>query len=100
VTLEAMASGLAVVAYRYAAARQHLEHGRSGLLAEPGDRAGFIAQAERLAREPGLARELGCAARAAAEPISWERITADFEAVLLDTVQPAPARREAAHAAA
>jgi len=100
VTLEAMASGLAVVAYRYAAARQHLEHDRSGLLAEPGDRAGFIAQAERLAREPGLARELGCAARAAAEPISWERITADFEAVLLDTVQPAPARREAAHAAA
>jgi glycosyltransferase involved in cell wall biosynthesis len=100
VTLEAMASGLAVVAYRYAAARQHLEHGRSGLLAEPGDRAGFIAQAERLAREPGLARELGRAARAAAEPISWERITADFEAVLLDTVQPAPARREAAHAAA
>jgi glycosyltransferase involved in cell wall biosynthesis len=98
VTLEAMASGLAVVAYRYAAARQHLEHGRSGLLAEPGDRAGFIAQAERLARAPDLARELGCAARAAAEPISWERITADFEAVLLDTVQPAP--REAAHAAA
>ncbi|MGA8005928.1 MAG: glycosyltransferase family 1 protein, partial [Burkholderiales bacterium] len=29
VTLEAMASGLGVVAYDYAAARQHLEHGRS-----------------------------------------------------------------------
>lgn len=100
VTLEAMASGLAVVAYRYAAARQHLEHGRSGLLAEPGDRAGFIAQAERLARAPDLARELGRAARAAAEPISWERITADFEAVLRDTAQPSPAQREAAHAAA
>jgi glycosyltransferase involved in cell wall biosynthesis len=100
VTLEAMASGLAVVAYRYAAARQHLEHGRSGLLAEPGDRAGFIAQAERLAREPGLARELGRAARAAAAPVSWERITADFAVVLQDTAQPAAARPEAAHAAA
>ena len=100
VTLEAMASGLAVVAFRYAAARQHLEHGRSGLLAEPGDRAGFIALAGRLAREPALARELGRAARAAAEPVSWERITADFEVVLLDTVQPGSARQEAAHAAA
>jgi glycosyltransferase involved in cell wall biosynthesis len=97
VTLEAMASGLAVVAYRYAAARQHLEHGRSGLLAEPGDRAGFIAQAERLARDPGLVRSLGRAARLAAEPVSWERITQDFEAVLTET---ATLRTEAAHATA
>jgi len=97
VTLEAMASGLAVVAYRYAAARQHLEHGRSALLAETGDRAGFIAQAERLARDPGLARALGRAARAAAEPISWERITRDFEAVLADVALP---QGETAHAAA
>jgi len=100
VTLEAAASGLAVVAYRYAAARQHLVHGHSGLLAEPGDRAGFIAQAVRLAREPALARALGRAARAAAAPISWARITADFEAVLLDTAHPPRLRREAAHAAA
>jgi glycosyltransferase involved in cell wall biosynthesis len=82
VTLEAMASGLAVIAYRTAAARQHIEHGVSGLLAETGDRAGFIAQAERLAREPALARELGRAARRAAAPVSWERISLDFEAVL------------------
>ncbi|HEX5093740.1 MAG TPA: glycosyltransferase family 1 protein [Burkholderiales bacterium] len=97
VTLEAMASGLAVVAYRYAAARQHLEHGRSGLLAEPGDRAGFIAQAERLACDPALVRSLGRAARLAAEPVSWERITRDFEAVLAETVAP---RAAPVHAAA
>ncbi|MGA7985950.1 MAG: glycosyltransferase family 1 protein, partial [Burkholderiales bacterium] len=48
VTLEAMASGLGVVAYDYAAARQHLEHGRSALLAPFDDRAAFIAHAERL----------------------------------------------------
>jgi glycosyltransferase involved in cell wall biosynthesis len=97
VTLEAMASGLAVVAYRMAAARQHIEHGVSGLLAETGDRAGFIEQAERLAREPALARRLGAAARTAAEPVSWERITLDFEAVLRE-VSLAPG--EPAHAAA
>jgi glycosyltransferase involved in cell wall biosynthesis len=100
VTLEAMASGLAVVAYRYAAARQHIEDGRSGLLAEPGDRAGFMAHAVSLARDPQLARELGRAARAAAEPVSWERITADFEAVLRETVLAHAERPEPAHVAA
>jgi glycosyltransferase involved in cell wall biosynthesis len=100
VTLEAMASGLAVVAYRCAAARQHIEDGVSGLLAEPGDRAGFIAHAVSLAREPQFARELGRAARAAAEPVSWERITADFEAVLRETVLAYAERREPAHVAA
>jgi glycosyltransferase involved in cell wall biosynthesis len=100
VTLEAMASGLAVVAYRTAAARQHIEDGVSGLLAQPGDSAGFIAHAVSLAREPRLARELGRAAREAAAPISWERITAEFEAVLQETALQHAARRETAHAAA
>jgi len=84
VTLEAMASGLAIVAYRYAAAREHLEHGRSALLAPFDERAAFIAAAERLAREPGLAGRLGREARAAAEGLTWERIVEDFEAVLAD----------------
>ena len=84
VTLEAMASGLGIVAYDYAAAREVLQHGRSALLAPFGDAAAFIAQAEHLARDPQLARSLGHAARAAAEHLTWERIVADFEAVLLD----------------
>ena len=82
VTLEAMASGLGIVAYRYAAARQHLEHGRSALLAPPGDAAAFVALAERLARNPPLAAALGRAARADAESLTWERVVDDFEAVL------------------
>jgi glycosyltransferase involved in cell wall biosynthesis len=84
VTLEAMASGLAIVAYRYAAAREHLEDGRSALLAPFDERAASIAAAERLAREPGLARSLGREARARAESLTWERIVDDFEAVLAD----------------
>jgi glycosyltransferase involved in cell wall biosynthesis len=100
VTLEAMASGLAVVAYRYAAARQHIEDGVNGLLAEPGDRAGFIGHAVSLAHEPRRARELGRAARIAAAPVSWERITADFDAVLRETALAHATRRESAHAAA
>jgi glycosyltransferase involved in cell wall biosynthesis len=84
VTLEAMASGLGIVAYRYAAARQHLEHGRSALLPAPEDEQAFIADAQLLASEPQLARRLGAAARAAAESLTWERIVGDFERALLD----------------
>jgi glycosyltransferase involved in cell wall biosynthesis len=84
VTLEAMASGLGIVAYDYAAAREVLRHGTSALLAPFGDAAAFVAHAETLARDPGLARSLGQAARRAAGGLTWERIVQDFEAVLLD----------------
>ena len=84
VTLEAAASGLGIVAYNYAAAREHLVHERSALLAPFDDRDAFIAEAVRLARDLPMARRLGVAARAAAEPITWDRIAGDFEAVLLD----------------
>jgi glycosyltransferase involved in cell wall biosynthesis len=84
VTLEAMASGLGIVAYDYAAARAVLRHGANALLAPFGDAAAFVAHAEALARDPGLALSLGRAARQAAEQLTWERIVADFEAVLLD----------------
>jgi len=90
VTLEAMASGLGVVAYRYAAARQHIEHERSGLLASYDDRDAFIAQAVRLALYPALARDLGRAARAVAERITWKRITEDFERALRYAVERGP----------
>jgi glycosyltransferase involved in cell wall biosynthesis len=84
VTLEAMASGLAIVAYRYAAAREHLRHGESALLAEPGDEGAFLFAAARLASDIDFARALGRAARSAAEALTWKRIVLDFEAVLRD----------------
>jgi glycosyltransferase involved in cell wall biosynthesis len=86
VTMEAMASGLAVVAYDYAAARQHIVHGRSGLLAPLGDRGSFVDHAVSLSRDLPRARRLGRHARAAAERVTWEHMVADFEAVLRDTV--------------
>ena len=82
VTLEAMASGLAIVAYDYAAARQHLRHGASGLLAAPGARASFIGMAEQLARDSELRRRLRSEARRAAEAASWSRAFDDLERVL------------------
>jgi glycosyltransferase involved in cell wall biosynthesis len=84
VTLEAMASGLGIVAYDYAAAREVLRHGSSALLAPFGDAAAFVAHAEHLARDPVLALSLGAAARKRAESLTWERVVQDFEAVLVD----------------
>jgi glycosyltransferase involved in cell wall biosynthesis len=84
VTLEAMASGLGIVAYDYAAAREVMRHGVNGLLAPFGDAAAFVAHAETLARDPALALGLGRAARKSAESLTWDRVVEDFEAVLVD----------------
>ncbi len=100
VTMEAMASGLAVVAYDYAAARQHIVHGRSGLLAPVDDRITFIEHAAALARDLPRARSLGRRAREAAEPLGWNKVVADFEEVLRDTIAVHASAAGRRHAAA
>jgi glycosyltransferase involved in cell wall biosynthesis len=82
VTLEAMASGLAVVAYDYAAARQYLRHEASALLPPLNDGAAFVRMAERLAGDRDLVSRLGSGARQAAETASWSRAFDDLERVL------------------
>jgi glycosyltransferase involved in cell wall biosynthesis len=99
VTLEAMASGLAVVAHDYAAARQVIRHRRSGLLSPPGDDATFIRQAVGLAQDLDGARALGREARAIAERLSWEAVVGEFETTLEWTIAAAAAQGVAAHAA-
>jgi glycosyltransferase involved in cell wall biosynthesis len=84
VTLEAMASGLGIVAYDYAAAREVLRDDVSGLLAPFGDAAAFVARALAFAHDPRLARILGREARRQAESLTWERVVEDFEAALRD----------------
>ena len=48
VTLEAMASGLVVVAYNYAAAHMHMTHGETGVLIPYGEPQAFIDAAVQL----------------------------------------------------
>lgn len=83
VTLEAMASGLAVVAYDYAAARQHIRHGESGLVAPPDADREFVALAASLAGNPDRIQALGRAARRTAETVDWEVVHDELERVLL-----------------
>lgn len=82
VTTEAMASGLAVVAYRYAAAEALIKHSENGLVAAFNDAPKFIAAACELARQPAQAKTLGYAAHQTALTIAWDHIHQRFENVL------------------
>ncbi len=84
VTLEAMASGLAVVAYDDAAAHVHVESGVSGVLVAPGDASGFIAAAAALARAPEGLPAMRRRARLAMEAVGWSQVVERFEQLLLD----------------
>ncbi|WP_374672922.1 glycosyltransferase family 4 protein [Ideonella sp.] len=93
VTLEALASGLAVVAFDSAAAGELLEPGRSGFLARPDSRASFM-QAARLAvaeADPGGA--LRQRARRLALCSDWETALRAFEQELAEVVDEVAGRQ-------
>ncbi|ROL78918.1 glycosyltransferase family 1 protein [Pseudomonas vranovensis] len=83
VVLEALASGLGVVAYDQAAAAQHIRHGHSGALAMPGDEAAFIDAACWFLEEPETLRRVRLNARQHASRQGWPAIVEQFEAHLL-----------------
>lgn len=80
VTLEAMASGLAVVAFDRAAAAEHVHDGEDGVLVAPalGD-AGFIAAAARAAALAEPDSPLRLRARAAALGARWDGVLRELE---------------------
>ena len=82
VVLEAMASGLAVVAFDYAAARLHIHPGVNGLLAALDDEAKFLSQVSCLVDNPQLLSDLRATASRYASTQSWENVVRQLEAVL------------------
>ncbi|WNG40187.1 glycosyltransferase family 4 protein [Archangium violaceum] len=60
---EAMACGCAVVASRVGGIPELIEHGRNGLLVEPGDEVGLATALERLVNDPALRHQFGMASR-------------------------------------
>jgi glycosyltransferase involved in cell wall biosynthesis len=83
VTVEAMASSLAVVAFDYAAAREHIAQGENGVLAPFGDAGAFERAAVRLIADAARIRNLGRNARATAERIDWDQVNDEFAAALV-----------------
>ncbi len=93
VVLEAMASGLAVLAFDYAAAYRHIHTAVNGLLVPPGERTAFVTAALRLAQmEPAALAALRRQAREHVLPLDWQRIVARFEHLLRQVMRGAAAR--------
>ncbi|WP_394559446.1 glycosyltransferase family 4 protein [Aquipseudomonas alcaligenes] len=82
VVLEALASGLAVVAFDQAAAAQHIRHGHNGALANPGDEQAFIDAAHWLLEDPETLRRVRLNARQHAGKQGWAAIVEQFEGYL------------------
>jgi glycosyltransferase involved in cell wall biosynthesis len=74
VVLEAMASGLPVVAYRDAAAAELITSGRDGRTVRPGNMIDFIATAQELASSRDTRCRLGRAARERALQHDWPHL--------------------------
>jgi len=91
VTTEAMASGVPVVAYDYAAAGQLIRPGLNGQLAPLDDTAAFVRTALALAQDTEARRSQGLAARDTAAALDWTSIVARLEQSLRRIVHsPAP----------
>jgi glycosyltransferase involved in cell wall biosynthesis len=83
VTLEAMASGLAIVAYDYAAAGEYLSHRQDAMLASLNSESEFVALARELAQDPQLATRLGRNARDKAGQMEWPRLIGELEGLFV-----------------
>jgi glycosyltransferase involved in cell wall biosynthesis len=83
VTLEAMASGLAVVAYDYAAAHMHIIDGESGVLVPCGDSSAFVDRAVTLAGAPQALARMRRQARQYAISWHWKAVVERFARILM-----------------
>jgi len=87
VTLEAMASGVATVAYDYGAAREHLRDGEHGAAPPCGDEARFIEAACALGVDHARRVACGQRARAAVAHLSPASVAASFASLLTDLAE-------------
>ena len=72
VVLEAMASGLPVIAVPAGGVADHLRDGVNGIATPPGDIAAMARAMVALASDPSRARRLGAGARSTAEALTWD----------------------------
>ena len=81
VVAEAMASGLAVLAFRSAAAAELIASGIDGISVAPGDDQAYLAAARVLVGEPEARLEMGRRATQAMQSRGWAAVVERFEAV-------------------
>lgn len=96
VTPEALASGLAVLAYDHAAAGDLIDHGRNGLLATAGDEDDFLNLAQSLACRPELVSQLRQQAPGSVAARDWSHIAAQVESIWMELLLSHPGTHQAA----
>jgi len=84
---EAMASGLPVIAFDYAAAHEYVSDGHNGFLVPLPKEDAFIHAAVAAASAPARLQRLGAAARVTAESMSWERVIGGVEQRLREVIR-------------
>ena len=82
VTAEAMASGLPVLAFDYAAAGRLIQHRANGLVVPLHDNDRFVAQAQWLVQQTDRGAALGHAARQTALAQPWHGVVAQVETLM------------------
>jgi glycosyltransferase involved in cell wall biosynthesis len=99
VVVEALASGLAVVAFAHGAAAEHVRDERDGLLARFDDAAHFVQQAQRAAVDGPLRNSIRAGAVKAAQSLSWDVILESLEQLLLRLARTAASSPVSGYAA-
>lgn len=87
VILEAMASGLAVVAFDYAAAHQYIRTDENGYRVTFNDSEAFIQSTVKLASNPSLRKSLALQANRSIQHLSWQRVTDTLHRTLQTLLQ-------------
>jgi len=87
---EAMASGLAVVAFDRGAGRELIVDRENGLVADPDTPQAFLSSLGELARDAQLRKRLGDAARRRSLDLGWPAIAAQFEMIVRQTLAASP----------
>ncbi len=82
VTIEAMASGVATIEFRYGAAREHLVDGVNGAAIEGQDDDAFVTSSCRIACDDDMRHAMGLAAREAVRKLRPAQVAADFDDIL------------------
>ncbi|MFV1984073.1 MAG: glycosyltransferase family 4 protein, partial [Thiohalomonadales bacterium] len=82
VILEAMASGLGVIAYDYAAGRLHITSGENGFLARFNDSDEFLHKIKSLVNNAVLLKKIQINARKHALQNNWPAVVEQFENIL------------------
>ena len=82
VVTEAMASGLAVVSFNYAAASEHIKHGINGMVCDLNNDQQFADQVATLLDRPHLLKDIKHNAFSHSLTISWHAIVENFTGLL------------------